>query len=190
MKKVYVFVAEGFEEMELIIPVDLWRRSGLEVELIGMAGQLVRGSHDVELVCDATFEERLTKWRSPDAIFLPGGPGSYRLAESAALLDLLRKEEQNGCLIAAICAAPAIVLHKAGLLNEQQFTCYPGLQQQVDSGIYVDQMTVRSGRLLTGKGAGASASLAAEVIAILQGNEKAVEVMSATLFQSPSVTIC
>jgi 4-methyl-5(b-hydroxyethyl)-thiazole monophosphate biosynthesis len=152
MKKILVLLANGFEESEMIVPVDVLRRAQFKVDLMSIGDLEVTSSHGLKVTADIKFSNDL----SYDAIFLPGGqPGTSNLMADDRVLDLLRSYTYDSKIISAICAAPS-VLAKAGILDGKKVTSYPMKDALVifDMADYRDQDVVIDGRLITGRGVG------------------------------------
>jgi len=148
MAKVAVILADGFEEIEALTVVDVLRRVNITCHLVGFEAQ-VTGSHAIQVQADRVFDGDLSDY---DLIVLPGGmPGSANLRDHELLIAELQKCEQVGKKIAAICAAP-IVLNRAGLLKDKEFTCYDGVQEQIADGHYRKETVVVDGQLTTSRG--------------------------------------
>ena len=148
MAKVAVILADGFEEIEALTVVDVLRRVNITCHLVGFEAQ-VTGSHAIQVQADRVFDGDLSDY---DLIVLPGGmPGSAHLRDNEQLIAELQKCEQVGKKIAAICAAP-IVLNRAGLLKDKEFTCYDGVQEQIADGHYRKETVVVDGQLTTSRG--------------------------------------
>ncbi len=131
---VYLFLAEGFEEIEAIAPVDILRRLNINVTTVGVTGKVVTGSHNIKITADITIEE--ADFSDIEVAILPGGmPGTTNLGNSEILCNLLKECAKKGKLIAALCAAPS-VLGKLGLLKGKVYTCYPGFESEDFGGIY------------------------------------------------------
>lgn len=148
MAKVAVILADGFEEIEALTVVDVLRRANITCHMVGFEAQ-VTGSHAIQVQADRVFDGDLSDY---DLIVLPGGmPGSANLRDHELLIAELQKCEQVGKKIAAICAAP-IVLDRAGLLKDKEFTCYDGVQEQIADGHYRKETVVVDGQLTTSRG--------------------------------------
>ncbi len=181
MAKALVVLAPGFEEVEAVIPIDLLRRAGVEVLTAALEDErLVEGSHGLVIQADTTLEKIP---EDLDALVLPGGmPGSAHLAASEGVMELVKDFENRGKILAAICAAPALVLGKAGVLEGKRFTCYPGLEKKVSSrGIYSCEALVTEGNIITSWGMGGAAEFARALIRMLAGEEAADRVLKETL---------
>ncbi len=126
---VYVFLAEGFEEIEALTVVDVLRRADISVKTVGIGGSEIIGSHGITVKTDLKIEE--LKKEEITAVILPGGmPGAVNLKGSNALAEILLYANENAKILAAICAAP-LVLGNLGLLNGRCATCYPGFEDQL-----------------------------------------------------------
>lgn len=172
---IYLFLAEGFEEIEALTPVDVIRRAGLELKTVAVGeSKTVKGAHGIEVVADILESELDTD--VPDAIILPGGmPGTLNLEESPIVIDTLLRAMSNDSLVCAICAAPSI-LGISGYLKHRKATCYPGFEQYLDGATFVDERVVRDGNIITAKGMGCAAEFALCIVEALCGKEKADEV--------------
>lgn len=172
---IYVFLAEGFEEIEALTPVDMLRRAGLEVKTVAVGdSNMVIGAHGIGVVADINEKEYCD--REPLAIILPGGmPGTTNLENSATVSVALIEAASRGSLICAICAAPSI-LGITGLLKGRKATCFPGFEEYLDGAIVVDEKVVRDGNVITSKGMGCAAEFSHAIIKAILGKEKADEV--------------
>ena len=180
MKAVCIFLAEGFEEMEAMFPLDIMRRGGLNVKTVSVTGnKTVISSHQVPIVADLLFEE--LKEEDVEMIVLPGGlPGATNLDAHAGLDKLIMSFAAAGKPLAAICAAPS-VLGQAGLLNGYKATCYPGFEQFLTGATVTGDNVTVDRNITTGKGPGAAISFATAIITQIAGEEKAREVTSGML---------
>ncbi len=178
--KAVVLLADGFEEVEAITPVDLLRRAGIQVDVVGVSNRDVIGSHGIRLTTDITLDE-MEDSKLPDVIILPGGmPGTTNLASDADVEHLLRRQAQDGRLIAAICAAPVLVLGAKGLLKGRRFTCFPGLESHPHDGKWEDARVVCDGSLITSRGPGSAAEFSIAIIRHFLGNQAAEDVRRTT----------
>ena len=170
MKKAYLFLATGFEEIEAIAIVDILRRGGVELVTVSITGEhTVVGVHQLPVTADTLFEE--TDFMDGDAFILPGGgPGSHNLNAHEALKKLLVCRYEHHKLIAAICAAP-LVLGGLGLLKDKKAICYPGMEPTMTGAILTDQPVVSDGNIITGKGPGLAFDFALTILAALHGQE-------------------
>ena len=169
MKKVLLLLADGFEEIEALGTADILRRMGAEVVLTAMQKATVTGSHNIHVTADALFDTLDTG--DFDAVILPGGlPGSLNLYNDDRVINTLLNFAAENKVTAAICAAP-MVLDKAGLLENRRFTMYPAedlYKYLRDSKRPQSDMTVSDGKVITGKGPGATAYFAAAVAEALE----------------------
>lgn len=197
MKNAIVFLADGFEEVEALSVVDYLRRAKLDVTTVKVPGvdaskrckgwtpgildsdrmpRMVVSSHHVPVIADETLEDFAAKCKKelPDCVYAPGGmPGSVNLAGNKEVLDIIRKCFDAGKIVSAICAAPALVLSKTGVLAGKKWTCFPGMESDADaSGLQGStHLTgvpfVTDGNVVTGRGAGCAEQLAIELIRLL-----------------------
>ncbi len=180
MKQVAVLLAEGFEEVEALTVVDFLRRAGVAADVLGVGARQITGGHGVRVVADGVVAEYRTV---PDAVIVPGGmPGAQNIADSAEAVSLIRVVANSGGLVAAICAAPAVVLAPLGLLDGRRATCYPGYEAQFGSSTeFSTDRVVVDGEVVTSRAPGTAAEFAMTLIERLCGAERAVEIAAATL---------
>ena len=172
---IYLFLAEGFEEIEALTPVDILRRAGLELKTVAVGeSKTVKGAHGIEVVADMTESE--VDVCTPDAVILPGGmPGTLNLENSSVVIETVARAMMNGSLVCAICAAPSI-LGICGYLKNKKATCYPGFEQYLDGATFTDERVIRDGNIITAKGMGFAAEFALLIVEALCGKEKSDEV--------------
>ncbi len=181
MKKTAVVVlAEGFEEIEAVTPVDILRRAGLTVTLAGLGKTQIKGANGITLHADMTLESFTGL---PDAVVLPGGAlGASNLGESAAVKALLTRMRDAKKLIAAICASPAMVLARQGFLDGKKATCYPGYEKNFSSRItFSDARVVVDGNVVTSRGPGTSLEFSLELVRLLVGEDVAADILEKTI---------
>lgn len=178
MGTVYVFFADGFEEVEAFTSVDVMRRAGLNVEMVTVTpDEIVTGAHDIPVLCDKNIVN--CDFFDADLILLPGGmPGAATLEKSPELRKLILEFAAQNKPIAAICAAP-MVLGKLGLLKGRKATCYPGFEQYLEGAEYTGAQVERDGNIITGSGPGAAMEFALTVVDLLLGKEKVQELKEA-----------
>ena len=165
MAKVAVILADGFEEIEALTVVDVLRRANITCHMVGFEAQ-VTGSHAIQVQADHVFDGDLSDY---DMIVLPGGmPGSAHLRDNEQLIAELQKFEQVGKKVAAICAAP-IVLNRAGLLKDKEFTCY-----EIADGHYRKETVVVDGQLTTSRGPATALAFAYNLVEQLGGDATAL----------------
>ena len=173
----YLFLDNGFEEIEALTTVDLLRRANIELTTVSMTGEKhVTGAHQITVHADKLFDD--CKFADAQMLILPGGP--THLDSHKSLCDLLIKHNAEGKLIAAICAAPS-VLGKLGLLEGKQATCYPGFESFLGES-YIGGLVVESKNIITAKGPGLSSDFAFCIIEHLAGSEVADAVYEAAQY--------
>lgn len=184
-KKVIVVLAEGFEEVEAVTPIDYLRRAGIELAIVAVGlkapgiNPAVKGSRGIQITADTDLHSLLqekklvpAEW---DAVVVPGGlPGSDNLAASKELAFFLKAMADAGKLICSICAAPARVLSPLGLLAGKNFTCFPGEEEKViapgsasSAAVWKEDRVVVDGNLITSRGAGSSGEFACAIVSKL-----------------------
>jgi protein deglycase len=175
-KKILVPIAEGFEMIEALSIVDVFRRAGAHVDLAAVTDNLqVTSSHRVKVIADLHLSDCIDK--NYDLIALPGGiPGAQNLQKSTILTELLKKQNNQNKLYGAICAAPALVLEHHGLLQGKNATCHPGFAEKLSSHAYIHERVVVDKNCVTSRGAGTSIEFALELLGIIMGEEKKREV--------------
>ena len=163
--RIAVFLADGFEEIEAVTPVDVLRRAGFDVDTVAIGDMSdVMGAHDVRYIADG-FVDEINAGDYCMSVFPGGLPGATNLAADERVLDFARKVYANGGIVSAICAAP-IALSAAGLLEDMEYTCYPGFEQKI-GGKYTGQRVCVCGRVITGCGPGASLEFAMALVKAL-----------------------
>lgn len=171
---VYLFLADGFEIIEALAPVDMLRRAKLQVKTVGVTGKTVCSSCGVEVTADITIEE--FEYNNVDAVVFPGGmPGTLNLENNNIVQSLLDKAVLNNALICAICAAPSILGHK-GLLNGKEATAFPGFEDSLDGAVLSDKYVVRDGNFITARGAGVSVDFGLEIVKALADEQTACNI--------------
>ncbi len=168
-KTVLIPLAEGFEEIEAVTLIDVLRRAKLDVVVVSIANENVMGAHNLLIKSDALL---INISDLPDAIVLPGGmPGAENLKNSDLLIDLIKKANDQGRLIAAICAAPSLVLSLSGVLDNKRATCYPGFQENFPSSVkFSENSVVVDGNIITSRGPGTAMEFALEIVSNLCGD--------------------
>ena len=184
MSKVYIFLAEGFEEIEALTPVDLLRRAGIETQTVSIGSSLkVTGRSNIAVEADLLFEEADPD--SADMLVLPGGmPGTSNLMAHEGLKNALKIAAESGRYTAAICAAPS-VLAAHGLLEGKKATCYPGIEGKLTEGgaFSTDaEEVVTDGTVITSRGAGTAIPFALKLIEVLKDKECAEETGNSIIF--------
>ncbi|MDR3312769.1 MAG: DJ-1/PfpI family protein [Spirochaetaceae bacterium] len=187
MKRIVIFLAEGFEEIEAVTPADYCRRADFEVIIASCGASLdVRGSHGIIVRADTTAVQLARRSVPWDAVVSPGGmPGAANIAACADACAVIRWVWDAGGIVAALCAAPAVVLSGLGILAGKRWTCYPGMEaelgkwagtdwREVTAGsIHTGVSHVVDGRLITGQAPGAAEEFALALVEALAGPGKA-----------------
>ena len=178
--KAGIFLAEGFEIAEALCPLDVLRRAGIETELIGVGGMIIKSSSGAAVSADKPREDA---GGSYDLLFCPGGmPGAVNLAQSWDVNRMLIETAQSG-IVAAICASPAVVLFPLGLLEDHKATCFPGSASYAPSFSFSSEGVVESGNIITAKSAGWAFDLGLRLVARLKGEEEAEKVRAAIFYK-------
>ena len=182
-KTALVILAEGFEEIEAVAPVDVLRRAGVRVTVAGLTDQKVKSSRGLSIQCDVLFKDYKDL---PDAVIVPGGlPGAANLGKSKELADFLKKMDQAKKIVAAICAAPALVLAPAGILDGKKATCYPGCESDFSkTTTYCQDRVVIDGHIITSQGPGTALEFALELVRQLVNPEMAETVRRKMLIRA------
>lgn len=185
MKGVYIFLANGFEEIEALATLDVLRRGGVDVKTVSVLyDKFVTGSHKTTVVADMTYGEfkaevQLDGTDESDVMIFPGGmPGTRNLAENGEIINFMRLHYAEGGAVAAICAAPGLVVSQLPSLQGKHFTCFDGFEDApvARGGIYDQKPAVRDGNLITGRGAGCAVEFGLAILAHLKGEEAAAAV--------------
>ena len=181
MGKVYVFLAEGFEEIEGLTVVDLLRRANIETEMVSvMEGKQIKGSHGIKVTADSMFAD--CDFSDADILVLPGGmPGTLNLGNHDGLCELLKKHYGENKMIAAICAAPSI-FGQLGFLKGRIATCYPGFESKLEGAIVCATKVAVDGHVITSRGLGTAIEFALKLIEVLVGLEKAMEIREGIIY--------
>ncbi|MCQ2051978.1 MAG: DJ-1/PfpI family protein [Bacteroidaceae bacterium] len=178
---VYLFLADGFETIEALTPVDMLRRADIPVTTVSVTGNpVVTCAHNVPVKADMLFAD--TDFSDADMLVLPGGvPGTGNLAKFAPLADLLLQANRKGIWIAAICAAPTI-LASLGLLEGKNATVYPGCENGFNNVNFTGGKVEQAGNIITGKGPGCSHLFAAAIISVLKSKGLSDNILQAMQF--------
>jgi len=183
-KKAIVLLADGFEDVEAVTPIDYLSRAGIEVTIASISESLTVKSKwgGIKMTANTTLTELIKQGGSWNAVILPGGmPGSSNLAASKETGSLLKDMAAGGKLVCAICAAPALVLAPLGLLSGKKFTCYPGMEEKVTNGKWSDDRVAVDGNIITSRGAGTAGEFAVAIIEKLLDKAAAQKTADAVL---------
>ena len=183
MKSIFVFLADGFEEIEAITPIDVLRRAGLSVQTVSvMEEQIVVGAHGIPVVADKMFAD--IHLEDAEMLLLPGGlPGATNLDAHQGLSDMIMAFASEGKALAAICAAP-LVFGNRGLLQGKKATCYPGFESYLTGAEYTAALVEIDGNFITAKGPGAAMDFAFAIVEKYCGIEKVNELKSGMMIKS------
>lgn len=182
MKDSFLFLADGFEEIEALTVVDVLRRAGMPIHTVSISSsQQVIGAHHIPVGADLIYDATL--FTDPEWLIIPGGiPGATNLHNFAPLIGLLKRQLESPVgKIAAICAAPAVVLGAEGLLKGRKATCYPGFEKDLIGAEYVDVPVVSDDKFVLANGPGSATKFALEIVARELGEEKSREVAAGML---------
>jgi 4-methyl-5(b-hydroxyethyl)-thiazole monophosphate biosynthesis len=177
---IYLFLADGFEEIEALTPVDILRRTGKQVTTVGIGKKTITGAHGITVLAD--IEDRDLDVTDADMIILPGGmPGTLHLDASPIVHRAIDSAVAKGAYIAAICAAPTI-LGKRGLLDGKKAICYPGMEADLKGATLADSTVVQDGNIITAAGMGTALPFALKLVEVLCGTETAKKLATAVVY--------
>lgn len=176
---IYLFLANGFEEIEALTPLDCLRRVGETVVTVGIGGREITGSHGITVLADTDDANLPTT--APDMVILPGGmPGSATLDASPVVDRVLADAAARGAYLTAICAAP-MVLGKRGILRGKQATCFPGFEEYLEGATLSPLSVVRDGNTVTAKGMGVALPFGLALVELLTDKETADDLKKAVM---------
>lgn len=168
---VYLFLADGFEIVEAMAPIDMLRRAEIDITTVGVTGKTVTSSCNIEVKADITIDE--FRYMDADAVIFPGGgDGVMNLEKDSRVQAVIDEAVEDGIYICAICAAPSILGNK-GLLKNVEATAFPSFVQFLDGAVLSDRYVVTDGKYITARGAGVSVDFGLEIVKALAGEEKA-----------------
>lgn len=175
---VYLFLAEGFEEIEALCPVDMLRRADIPTATVSVTGKKeVRGAHGITVTADLLYSE--TDLADADMLVLPGGmPGTMGLLACDALVSTLKIFAKSGGLVAAICAAP-MVLGRAGILEGKVATCYPGFEDELSGATVSEDKVVVCDNIITAAGMGVAIDFSCALIDAIKGEGASKKIKNA-----------
>lgn len=175
----YMFFAEGFEEVEAIATLDVIRRAGIEIKSVGIDNKIIKGSHNIEIVCDM-IDCEISPDKTLAGIILPGGmPGTTNLMSNQTVNTFVDYCAENGLLLSAICAAP-MILGRKGLLDGCKAICFPGFENELIGATISDEFICTDKNIITAKGMGSAVNFGIEIVRYFLGSEKA-EALKSTL---------
>ncbi len=177
--KIYMFLAEGFEETEALVPLDLLLRAGADIKTVSINGQkAVTGAHNITVMADDICEN--VDLSDCDGLILPGGgKGTENLFASDTVKNAVKQAYDQNKAVCAICAAPT-VLGRMGLLKDKTAVCYPGMEDMLYCKIICDSPVVRDGNIITACGMGVSYKFGLEIVEYFYGEEKSASLRETT----------
>ena len=168
---IYVFLANGFEEIEALTPVDILRRAELQVKAVGVGGKTVTGSHGITVTAD--IEEKDVTTDDMEMMILPGGmPGTLNLEKSPIVTACAEYCARNGIYLAAICAAPSILGH-LGILDGREAICFPGFENELKGAKLSEKHVCVDGSVITAKGMGVATQFGLTLTGLMAGKDVA-----------------
>lgn len=171
----YIFLADGFEEVEALTPLDLMRRAKIEVQTVGVGGIYVTGSHNITVKTDILIDE--LDITSCEGVILPGGmPGTTNLYNCEKVLECVKKCADEKKLVCAICAAP-LILGRLGLLEGKSAVCFPGFEDELKGAEIKNSPCVTQQNIITAKGAGAVFEFSRAIITYLKDEQTAIKIL-------------
>ena len=172
---VYLFLADGFEDMEAIVPFDLMKRAGIDVKTVGTGRKTIKSAHGLSVTADIGEDDVV--FEQADAFVFPGGwPGAKNLKNSKTVNDAVTFALHNDIIIGAICASPGYVLSGTGALSGKRYTCFPGFE--VEEGIYTAEKLEIDGKLITASGPAFAEDFALALVSDIKGNLEGIEEFS------------
>ena len=182
MAKVYVFLANGFEDVEALIPIDVLRRGNVEVITVSTTDtDIVESAHGVGIRADVMFDD--CDFADADLLMLPGGmPGASNLFAHEGVCETIKNQHLSGHKVAAICASPAVVLAPLGVLDGKRATCYPGFEEALAKGHYTGALITVDGNVTTGEGPAAAFPFAYELLAQMTSPQEAQQIAEGMRF--------
>ena len=174
---VHIFLANGFEEVEALAPLDILRRAEIDVKTVAVGSRKIVGSHGIEIVTDIHESEVTTD--DMECVILPGGmPGTLNLEKSPIVTQSIRYCSENNLPICAICAAPSILGHM-NLLKDKKAICFPGFEKELYGAVLSEDHVCVDGNIITAKGAGVALEFGLEITAMLKDREESDKIRKA-----------
>jgi len=176
MNKVAILLADGFEEIEALTPKDVLNRAGIECDLISIKNDyLVTGANGVTVRANRILNTSDTL-EEYEMLILPGGmPGAKYLSEDEHVISIIRAFNNNNKYIAAICASPAIVLSRAGIVSGRRVTSYPGMEKHLENAEYIDDLVVQDENIITSRGPATALEFSYKIVDVLGGNSDGIK---------------
>ena len=182
MKESFIFLADGFEEIEALTVIDVLRRAEMPVKTVSISSsEYVTGAHGVTVKADTVFDKQLIN--DPEWLILPGGmPGATNLYEHEQLREILIRHNDEKKKIAAICAAPAVVLGQLGILKGKRATCYPGFENLCAGAEMIDSPVVVDDNIVCGNGPANAMSWALNIVGVAKDEQAALRIANGMLY--------
>lgn len=178
---VYIFLADGFEEVEAVVPRDILKRGGVEVATVGVTGDVVTSAYGLKVKPDTTIENISVD--NLEGIVLPGGmPGTTNLKNNQKLLDIIKYSFEKGLLIGAICAAPSI-LGDMGILEGKTACCYPGFEKYLKGANISGESVARDKNIITSKGPGTAMDFGFALLSYIKGQDVSDKAKSGMIYK-------
>lgn len=178
---IYLFLADGFEECEALVPLDILRRANIEVKTVGIGKKEIMGTHDVLITADLN-EDQVVLDCNLKGIILPGGmPGTLNLEKNQTVQKAVEYAYNNNLLMASICAAPSILGHK-GYLKGKNATSYPSMLKELNEANIIEAPVVCDSNIITSRGAGAAFEFGFEILAYLKDKETSDDMKKTMLY--------
>ncbi len=180
--KLILFLADGFEEIEALTPVDYLRRVDVTIDTVSITNEKeVRGAHNIRVIADKTIDD-LEDLEAYDGVIIPGGiPGATNLRDNPRVIGLVQKMNNQGKLASAICAGP-IVLEKAGILGGKKLTSHPGFSQEFKDYDYQEDNVVVDGNIITSRGPALAVDFTIEIARFLLGDQAVEKIKKSILY--------
>lgn len=173
----YMFFANGFEEVEAIAALDVIRRAGIDIKSVGVGSKTVTGSHGITVVCDVTNDE-INSFDGVEGVILPGGmPGTTNLYADETVNKAVDYCAENNLLLAAICAAP-LILGRKNLLDGKEAICFPGFEDELIGAAISDDYVCTCDNIITARGMGSAVNFGVAIVAYFKGQDFAAELKS------------
>ena len=179
--KLMVMLADGFEEIEALTVVDYLRRVDINVDMVSISDDdLVIGAHDIRVLADKKLSQIDPK--EYQAVYLPGGlPGATNLRDNDKVIEILKYMDKEDKLVASICAGP-IALARAEIIDGKKVTSFPGFEEDLKAGKYVEEKVVRDGNIITSRGPALAVEIALEIVRYLKGDKAVEELKDSILY--------
>ncbi len=186
MKKLLLFLAEGFEEVEAVTPIDFMRRAGIGVVTVGIGVNPVSGAHGIKIEADiglSDITDAAAAAETYDGLVFPGGmPGAENIAAEKIVSEMIEAFNEQSKIIAAICASPGVILAGTSVLDGRKATCYPGFESRFSNSTQPsDERVVIDGNIITSRGPGTAAEFSIELIRQFAGDKTANQIRTGTL---------